>query len=107
MIDTQYPHTVKVTTTAPSLKDANDNYQPGVPTASVGSGRWEVAKASAFITGSDGKQVAYSGIIYLRKGAERFALGAKVEVYDDLSNLIANGEVKQFDQGSFNRRIWI
>lgn len=101
-----YTDTVKVTVTAPSVKDASGNYTLPTTTTTEVKGRWEANGKGLYVAAMNGEQIVYSGIVYLPKGTAQPPYGAKVEVYRD-GLLAAKGQVQNFSAGQLNCRLWL
>lgn len=103
---TQYPHSITLVSEGESTRDSNGDWQSVASSTRMLSGRFETARANAFITGADGEQIAYSGIVYLPFPIDPIALGIKVRV-EDGALMVAEGTVKQFLSGQLNARLWL
>lgn len=103
----QYPDTILISREPTFTFDAEgDGQASGVATTFSGSCRAEVAGSNPILTGSDGKEVKYSWIIYMPKTTERFAYGDKVTVTEPDGGVYVS-TLKQQSNGQFNTRLWV
>jgi hypothetical protein len=103
----QYPHTIAWTTVANSTIDnSGDLVQGGESADQDHECRYEPSEREKFFTDDGGRQIAYTGKIYLPLSAPIFITGTKIEVYDG-DQKIVDDEIKRFRKGQLNCVIWV
>lgn len=107
---TQYPHTFTLSFNAEeATKDANGNWQQASDNAPEIQYQCRAERASGYVyrSGTDGKTVYFSWLLYMPPMVDNVADGAQVTVKDDKGKVFASGSVLQFIPGTFNARLWL
>lgn len=106
---TQYPHSVTVTTIAPSTQDGVGDYQPtGVAATTIGplECRAEPAGSNPLLKGPDGDDLTYDWIVYMPPLATELTFGYRVTITMQNGSTFT-GSLKRQSNGQFNTRLWV
>lgn len=106
---TQYPHMLWVTVNTNATKDGNGDWIPGSPgTLLKLKCRAESSSGNGYLTGSDGKRIDYSWVVYLPLDqATLIPTGSPVSIYDGDTLILEKDTVKRFSKGQLNIRVWL
>jgi hypothetical protein len=104
----QYPHMIWFTTTTDATLDDNGDWisSAGESVLKVKC-RAESSTGDGYLTGSDGKRIDYSWIVYLPLDTPLVKIGSNVSVYDGTDVLIDKDTVKRYSKGQLNVRVWL
>lgn len=102
----QYPHTLKITTTAGSSQDGNGNWVPGSTSTVEKPCRAEPNSRNAQVKAADGTAIVFDFTVYMPLPVDAIAVGSKVEVYSG-DELLSTNNVKRFTKGQLNARLWL
>jgi hypothetical protein len=103
----QYPHSISITPQPALKQDAEGNvYTSTDGTAVVMDCRVEPSHNNGTISGVDGKQVAYTFVVYMPMTVLEFTPGDKVTVTLENGSQY-NGRVKRQSNGQLNTRLWV
>jgi hypothetical protein len=108
----QYPHNVIISVPRSGEQNSQGDWVPIDPADDTNietKGRFEPQgnKSSQYITGVDGTQIAFFGIVFMPVLEQHLKHGASVSVTDDNGNVIARGSIKQFYAGQLNFKAWL
>lgn len=102
----RFPHTMTITTAGEATLDSKGNWTGGAAATTEHACRFETNTDGTVISGENGMQVVYEGIVYT-KAAGPFTLGSAIEVQNEAGEVIAKGSVKQVVKCSFHTKLWL
>lgn len=102
----RYPHILQVAIKHPPTRNEKGKFVRGIASNMFIRANYVHAPEGSMLTKKGGRKIEYSGIIYTAPGLPIIGPGAKVKVKDGLT-VIAEGDIKHFEEDHFKRTLWL
>lgn len=109
---TQHPHTIQFLIPWPFEMNENNDLVP-IPNEHSKffeiSGRFQTKEtdSSAYVFGTDGATIDFSGVIYCPKFEQKIKVGTQVTVFDEAGEILFTSTVKLIRSTQINVKIWV